>query len=90
MTVYYTAHFEDVNNNLQKSIKDYTIHEIRKEVLNNLDSCGWEDKEDVDLRSPLSMFRYLATKEVKDLHVAQVLADNTRPNTKVKIVYSQV
>ena len=90
MTVYYTAYFEDVNNNLQKSIKDYTIHEIRKEVVKNLDSCGWEDKEDVDLRSPISMFRYLATKYVKELHVTQVLADSTRPNAKAKVVYSQV
>lgn len=87
MTVYYTAYFEDVNNNLQKSIKDYTIYEIRKEVVKNLDACSWTDKEDVDLRSPISMFKYLATKGIKEVHVALVTADSTRPNSKEKVIY---
>ena len=52
--------------------------------------CSWDDKEDVDLRSPISMFKYLATKEIKDVHVARIIAGSTKPHTHEKVIYEKL
>ena len=87
MTVYYTAIFKDVNNNTYKTFTDYTLIELKKEVIKNLDGCCWGDKDEVDLRSPISMFKYLATKEIKDVHVASIVSDSTKTGFLNKLVY---